>query len=218
MSARPAAFFRVEGALVGRPSALAPAWLAANAQHLGQRFAGLGAVALSAPFSLPAADPVLGQRLAWMGLRGTSEDRLVVLGREYAESVLLPAVRPVGRDLLARARSDRRAVVLVSDGLHAVMQPLADALGADLLVSNRMELRNGRATGRLCDPVVGRFGGQWLRSFAAEHDLDLQRSTAYGARAEDQVLLAGIGLPCAVHPDRRLRRVARDLDWPVVEA
>ena len=53
-----------------------------------------------------------------------------------------------------------------------------------------MELRNGRATGRLEDPVVGRLGGQWLRDFAAEHDLDLSRSCAYGARDADVPLLA----------------------------
>ena len=91
------------------------------------------------------------------------------------------------------------------------------AVKADLLVANRMELRDGKATGRLEDPIVARFGGRPLRDFVAEHSLDLDGARAYGATAADQVLLAAIPWPCAVHPDRRLRRVARDLDWPIVE-
>ena len=44
-----------------------------------------------------------------------------------------------------------------------------------------------------------------------------RRNATEGMRYDDQLLLSAIGLPCAVHPDRQLRRVARDLDWPVVE-
>src|SRR5690349_12111437 len=80
-----AALFRLEGALVARPAALAAAWLAANAQGMSERALRLGAVALSAPFALGLGDASTGQRLAWSALRGTSEDRLRVLGREYAE-------------------------------------------------------------------------------------------------------------------------------------
>jgi phosphoserine phosphatase len=218
MTTRPAAFFRVEGALSARPAALAAAWLAANAQHVGVRAARLGAVALSAPFALGLGDPTTGHRLAWAGLRGMSDDRLAVLGEEYFEGYVRDQLRPVGLDLLGRARADGLAIVLVSDNLDVVVEPLAEQLRADLLLCNHLELRSGRATGRLCDPVVSRFGGAWLREVAEEHELDLSRSRAYGATGADQVLLSAIGHPCAVHPDRTLRRVARDLDWPVVDA
>ena len=42
-------------------------------------------------------------------------------------------------------------------------------------------------------------------------------SWAYGASAADSLLLSAIGQPCAVNPDRQLRRLAKDHDWPVVE-
>ncbi len=217
MTARPAAFFRAEGPILSRSAALAAAWLAANSQRIGLRVARLAAVGLSAPARV-ALDPTTATRVAWMGLRGMSEDRLEVLGEEYFEVHLRGAIRPVGRDLLARARREGQVVVLVSDHLEPIARHLAAHLGADHLVANRIEIRHGRATGRLCDPVVGRLGGGWLRDFAAEHDLDLARSCAYGARDGDIPLLSAVGLPCAVHPDRALRAAARDLDWPVVEA
>ncbi|MFT5453932.1 MAG: phosphoserine phosphatase [Myxococcota bacterium] len=213
----PAAFFRVEGTLLRRPTALAAAWLAANSQTLSARIGRLGAVALGAPLSFIGTDPTAASRITWMGLRGMSEDRLVVLGEEYFATWLDGDVRPVGEGLVRTAQRDGRRVVLVSDNLDAVVLPLVERLGADLLVANRMEIRNGRATGRLAEPVVARFGGRRLTEFADRHGLDLSRSTAYGAAEADTALLAGAGLPCAVHPDRGLRRMARDLDWPILE-
>ena len=83
-------------------------------------------------------------------------------------------------------------------------------------MANRMELRNGRATGRLISPVVGSLSGTELREYAREHGLDLTSCSGYGSSAEDGLLLSAVGLPCAVEPDRTLRRMAREHRWPVV--
>ena len=213
----PAAFFRLEGVLSERPAQVAAAWLASNAQHLGQRALRLGAVALSAPFVLGLGDAGVGQRVAWSALRGMSSDRIAVLGEEYAQEHLVANLRPVGLDLLQRARRDRLRIVLLSDLVEEVAGPVANAVGADHLVCNQLEYRNGRATGRLEGTLATRFGGQLLRGFASEHGLDLGRSRAFGATTHDQVMPSTVQLPCAVYPDRGLRRVAHDLDWPVVE-
>ncbi len=159
----------------------------------------------------------VGNRLAWSSLRGMSADRVAILGEEYASEHLLGNLRPVGVDLLERARREGLTIVLVSDQIAEVVAPVAEHLRARHLVCNRLEWRNDRATGRLVDPIVTRFGGAALRDFAASHDLDLAASRAYGATSADQVLLSAVQLPCAVFPDRGLRRVAIDLDWPVVE-
>ena len=65
--------------------------------------------------------------------------------------------------------------------------------------------------------VGSHLAGQWARGFAKENDIDLDLSWAYGAHAADSLLLSAIGKPCVVDPDFRLRRIARDNDWPVVE-
>ena len=215
-----ATFVRVEGVLVRRPALAAPAWLAANAQTFRQRLFGLGTVLAAAPLALPGtplADPTTATRLAWAGLRDVSEDRLVLLGEAYYRAWLADAVTDAGRRMLDRARRDGERVVLVSDSVHVIARHLAEGLGADDLVCNRLELRKGRATGRLADPIVAAWtGGGWLRHYAAEHGLDLARCAACGHTANDGVLLSGVGRPVAVNPDPGLRRMARDLDWPVV--
>ena len=45
-------------------------------------------------------------------------------------------------------------VVLVSQGLEHVMRPLARHLGVKWVIANRLEFRDGIATGRLLEPVI----------------------------------------------------------------
>ena len=215
-----AAFFRIEGTLVDKPTLAAAAWFAANAQGIGERLARLGNVALATPLAF-AGEMQAGStatRMTWMGVRGMTEDRLAVLGEEYYEKYLQDEVLEVGESLLKKARKAGQRIVFISDNIDLVVKPLADQLGADDLVCNRLELKRSKATGRLEDPVVGgNLSGQWARAFAADHGIDLDKSWAYGASAADSLLLSAIGKPCAVNPDRQLRRLAKDHDWPVVE-
>jgi phosphoserine phosphatase len=217
---RPATLFRVEGVLVRRPPLAAPAWLAANAQTFGQRLFGLGTVLAAAPLAVPGtpvADRATATRLAWAGLRDVSEDRLVLLGETWYRAYMAPARTAAGERLLERARGRGERIVLVSDSLDVIVRHLADEIGADAVLCNRLELRRRRATGRLLDPVVGGFtGGRPLKDWARGEGLDLAACAAAGHRAEDGALLASVGRPVAVNPDPGLRRMARDLDWPVV--
>jgi phosphoserine phosphatase len=215
-----AAFFRVEGTISPRPTLAAAAYLAANAQAVGERLARLGNVALATPFLFagPLRDPTVGSRMAWMGLRGVTEDRLVVLGEDYTNEHVLPKLRAVGVELVEQAKKRGQRVVLISDNLDVVVRPIAERLDVRDFVCNRMEIRDAKCTGRLLDPVIGgNVAGEWARTFASSQGIDLARSHAYGSEAEDGLLLSAIGQPCAVYPDRQLRRMARDLSWPVVE-
>lgn len=218
--AQKAAFFRLEGVLSRRPALGAAAYLTANAQALRDRVLKLGGLALAAPFAAlgPLGDRTLATRLGWMGLRDMGEDRLVELSRDYAERHLIPSLDKSGVELVERARAEGSRIVLVSESLDLVASHVAGHLRADDLIANRMEMSNARATGRLVDPVVGtNLGTELLGSYGVSHDIDLRLSSAYAASGDDALLLGAVGRPCAVSPDRTLRRFARDNDWPVLE-
>lgn len=220
MTQQTAAFFRVEGTLVGQGVLAATAYLAGNAQGFAERAIRLGHVVLAAPVFglLGQNDRTLANRIAHLAYRGMSEDRVAVVGEEYFEDVLKDKVLEAGRELLKRARGDGHRVVLLSEQLSHVVSPLAAHLGADDMVCNRLEFKDGAATGRLLDPVIGGHdGGRWVTRYAEEHGLDLARSVAYAAHGPDLLLLAAVGRPCAVNPDFTLRRAAREADWPVME-
>lgn len=216
-----AAFFRVEGIVLARGVLAASAYIAANAKKFGERALRLGLVALAAPVHglLGQTDRALAHRLVHLAFRGMSEDRVQTLAEEYAEDILKDKILDQGVELMKRAQAEGHRVVLLSESISAIMDPLSRHLKHyDDLICNRLEFRDGEATGKLEDPVVGgASGGTWLRRYAVEHGLDLARCSAYGSHGPDMLLLSGVGRPCAVNPDFVLRRSARDADWPIVE-
>jgi HAD superfamily phosphoserine phosphatase-like hydrolase len=216
-----AAFFRVEGIVLGRGVLAASAYIAANAKKFGERALRLGLVALAAPVHglLGQTDRALAHRIVHLAFRGMSEDRVAILAEEYAEDILKGKLLDQGVELMKRARDEGRRVVLLSDGVSSIMEPFARHLKHhDELVCNHLEFRDGEATGKLLDPIIGgASGGRWLRQYALEHDLDLAHSAAYGSHGPDMLLLSAVGRPCAVNPDFVLRRSARDADWPIIE-
>lgn len=216
-----AAFFRVEGTLVPHGACSAAAYFAANGAGLAERALKLGQVALTAPFYsvLGQADRVLANRLAYLSLRNMSEDRVAELAEEYFTDILSSRVLQGGVELLREARRKRQRVVLISDGLAQVIEPLARQLRyVDDYVCNRLEFRDGYATGKLLEPVVGGHDcAGWARGYAQQHGIDLARSTVYAAHGPDLLLLSAVGEPCAVNPDFTLRRAARQADWPILD-
>ena len=212
-----AAIFRLEGALSPRPTLTAAVWLSLNARRVRARVLGLSSLALAAPLSMGGATS-RAVELAWSSLAGMSEDRLIVLGAIYAEEHIIPALSEIGLDLLERCREREQRLVLLSDSLDVVATPVAEHLGMEVVIANTMELdESGHATGKLREPVMhASLGGRVLEQRLAERSISLRTACAYGSHRDDSPLLGSVALPCAVTPDRELRRVARDLDWPVV--
>lgn len=221
MSASPvkAAFFKVEGALVRPPTVPPAVWFVLNQRDVKHRVTRLGGLAAAVGMQLasPLGERQVATKLAWAGLRGMSEDRLHVLAEEFAERQIAPNLRQSTVELVEKARKDGYRIVLVSEWLDVLVKPLSDRLRADRLVANRMELVDGSATGRLVDPVIGQLSGQQVKDLARELGADPAQLRAYGHSGGDALLLSGVAEPCAVHPDWRLRRIAKDHDWPIVE-
>src|SRR5262249_43980187 len=98
-------------------------------------------------------------------LREVTRDRLDLLGEEYFQYFLKPKLRLAAVEKLQQALAAREPVVLVGQSLEHVLRPLALHLGVERFVSNRLEFRDGMATGRLLDPVVRPRGPlAWIAS------------------------------------------------------
>jgi phosphoserine phosphatase len=216
-----AVFARVEGVLLAKGVRTAAAYFAANAAGFKERALRLGSLALSAPAYqwLGQTDRVLANRLAYLSLRNMSEDRIAELAEEYWETILKKGILRDGVELLRRAKREGKRVVLIADSLEQILQPLAAELGfVDDYVCNRLELRDGLATGRLLEPVIGGHDSAlWATQYAERHRLGLDVSTAYASHGPDLLLLSAVGSPCAVNPDYTLRRAAREARWPVLD-
>ena len=173
-------YWRVEGSLLELTTVRPIAFFTWNGQTFIERWMRRGLVlvmALLRPF-LYAANRVFATRVVHTVLRGVSRDRLDLLGEEYFQYELKPQLKPEGVRALKGLIDSGAEVVLVSQGLDHVMAPLARHLGAKWVIANRLEFRDGIATGRLLDPVI-RPRGVFARITGAGPD---------GRRAADQLV------------------------------
>jgi long-chain acyl-CoA synthetase len=154
--ARERVFWRVEGSLLNLTAVRPVGFFAWNSQSFLQRWTrrgGMAFLAIARPF-LYATNRVFATRLLHSVLRGVSRDRLDLLGEEFFEYFLKPRLKKEGVEKLQRLIAAGAPIVLVSQGLDHIMRPLAKHLGVKQIVCNRLDFRDGIATGRLLDPVI----------------------------------------------------------------
>ncbi|MCK4176960.1 phosphoserine phosphatase SerB [Aciditerrimonas ferrireducens] len=107
---------------------------------------------------------------------------------------LTPGARTLVRTL---ARLGYETAV-VSGGFLQVIEPMAADLGIRRVAANRLEVADGRLTGRLLGPIVDRAGkAEALRRFAAEAGVPLAQTVAVGDGANDIDMLSVAGLGIA---------------------
>jgi thioester reductase-like protein/phosphoserine phosphatase len=149
-------YWRVEGSLLELTTVRPIAFFTWNAQKFTERWLRRGTVLLMAllrPF-LYVLNRTFATRVVYSILRGISRDRLDLLGDEYFAYKLKPQLKPEGVEQLKKAVASGAEVVLVSQGLEPVMRPLAQHLGVKWIIANRLDFRDGIATGRLLGPVI----------------------------------------------------------------
>src|SRR5438309_10367097 len=149
-------FWRVEGSLATLTAVRPIAYFTWNAHTFAERWARRGGLFLQGLVrpALYASHRVLATRVLHVLLRGVSRDRLDLLGEEYFQYMLKRQLSSEGVAKLREWMAQNGQVVLVSQGLDHVMRPLAQHLGVERIVANRLEFRNGVATGRLLNPVI----------------------------------------------------------------
>jgi len=164
-------YWRVEGSLL-EIGALRPVgfftWNARSFSERWARRAGMAGMALTRPVAY-AASRTFATRFLHSLLRGVSRDRLDLLGEEYFHYVLKPQLRREAVEKVVAAVRQGDQVVLVGQLLENILRPLAHHLGVEAFLANRLEYRDGKATGRLLDPVVRPRGPfAWLASSSVD--------------------------------------------------
>ena len=152
----PTVYWRVEGSLLDLTVVRPVAFFTWNAQTFAERFRRRGLIFLMAalrPF-LYSTNRKFATRAVHTVLRGVTRDRLDLLGEEFFLYKLKPRLKERGVQKVQELVQAGAEVVLVSQGLEHVMRPLAQHLGVKRIVANRLDFRDGMATGRLLEPVI----------------------------------------------------------------
>ena len=147
---------------------------------------------------------------------GWDSVRVRAIAREAIDEVIEPIVYEEALALIAEHTEAGRAVFIVSASPEEIVAPLAEHLGVKRWIATRSEVDDdGRYTGQVEFYAYGPNKADAMREVAEAEGIDLEASYAYSDSATDEPMLACVGRPIAVNPDKELLRVARERDWEV---
>jgi HAD superfamily hydrolase (TIGR01490 family) len=143
----------------------------------------------------------------------------------FMKTVIEPAIRPAALALLRRHLEAGDLCCIVTATNAFVTAPIAKALGVEHLLAIDLDTEGndplGRYTGRSVGVVTFREGKivrteQWLASQGLKLS-DFTESYFYSDSVNDVPLMECVTHPVATNPDPRLRAIAAERNWPVVE-
>ena len=214
-----AAFYDLDGTLCSTNVVHGYGFFARNAPTIAKKVFRTGSIVAAIPFFM-AADLYsrkLFNEVFYRRYKGESEDRLTLLAEDLFSEVVLPSIFPQAKALIEQSKRAGHRQVLVTGALDILAEPVARYLGIDDVISNELEYVNGYATGELKGTLIaGAAKAARMRRFAAENGYELDRCYAYSDSMSDYPMLAVVGRPAVVNPDRRLKRIAREYDWPIL--
>ena len=134
---------------------------------------------------------------------------------ETLHDIVDPLVYKEATQLIADHKAEGHDVVIVSASGAELVAPIAQMIGADYSVGTKMVINDGRYTGEVEFYCAADNKAVMIKQLAAEHGYDLAKSYAYSDSVTDLPMLEVVGHPTVVNPDRGLRRIALEKDWPV---
>ncbi len=146
---------------------------------------------------------------------GLSEEEILRDAREVMRRVAR-TVYPEAMQAVRWHQEQGHLVAIVSGSTRYIVEPIAEQLGVEHTLYTRLEVVDGRLTGRVIEPICFEEGKiYWLRDLVAAEGIDLAKSWFYTDSITDLPLLELVGHPVVTNPDPRIYREARRRRWPI---
>ncbi len=212
---RAAAFFDLDKTIIATSSATAFS-RPFLAEGLLTRRAMLRAAYAQLVFLMGGADEAQTERLrAQMSRMVTGWDTAQVeaIIRQTLHESIDPTVYAEAVALIGRHHAAGRDVVVVSASGAELVRPIAELVGADDVIASRMDVADGRYTGRIDRYVYGQEKADAIVELAAARGYDLAECYAYSDSVTDTPMLEVVGHAFVVNPNGALRRLADERGW-----
>jgi HAD superfamily hydrolase (TIGR01490 family) len=148
--------------------------------------------------------------------KGQSELALTREANRWFKEMVVQTVYPEAVEVVESHKREGHVVAIVSGATRFVVKPLAEHLGIRHFLYTRLEVEDGRFTGRVIEPICFEEGKiYWLQQFIEEQEIDLAKSFFYTDSITDMPLLELVGHPVVTNPDPFLYRAAVKRRWPV---
>ena len=215
-----AAFFDLDGTLLSGNLVSMYAYYARNDRSAVKSIYQFMKVLLSVPllFGLDLYSRRRFNVVSFRAYRGMHRDRLIGLADDLFEVTLKPSIFPHAQALIDTTRQLGYRNVLVTGTLDFTIRPIALHFGIEDVICNRLEFKNHIATGRVLPKLIAEDEkANSVREYAVREGIDLSQSCAFSDSSADVPMLSEVGFPVATNPTRRLRRIAMQNNWPILE-
>ena len=164
-------------------------------------------------------------RFATDAVRRHGEEQSVAAHNEFMAKVVLPAIKPQALALVRQHQESGDEVIIVTATNEFVTRPIATAFGVSELIAVELERDTapggmGWITGEIKGVPSAREGKvtrveQWLASRELGWtDVDC---TFYTDSMNDLSLMERVSHPVATNPDERLRAIALERGWRILD-
>ena len=149
--------------------------------------------------------------------KGWEQDKVSQLVRETLEEIIDPIIYAEALELIEEHRAAGRRVYIVSSSAEEIVKPLAEYLGVPNVIATRAKIEDGKYTGELDFYAYAEGKREAILDEAERLGIDLPESYAYSDSVTDVPMLETVGHPHAVNPDKELRKIAEEREWPILE-
>lgn len=149
---------------------------------------------------------------------GISTEFIRQLGEEVYDEMIVSKIWPGTKALTQEHLQSGRQVWLVTATPVEVAAVIASRLNLTGALGTVAESEDGIYTGHLVGEILhGAAKGRAIEALAIVEGLDLSRCWAYSDSYNDIPLLTAVGNPVAINPDAKLRKHARENNWPIYD-
>ncbi|HYW56062.1 MAG TPA: HAD family hydrolase [Polaromonas sp.] len=160
-------------------------------------------------------------RFATQAIREQGATKSIAAHDRFMREVFQKRMQPVAQQLVDKHQLAGDQVVIVTATNEFVTRPIATAFGVKELIAVDLERdASGNVTGEICGTPSFREGKvtrveQWLASRGLS--LGQVETTFYTDSMNDLALLEKVNHPVATNPDERLRALATERGWRILD-
>ena len=161
-------------------------------------------------------------RFSTQAIREQGAIKSIAAHADFMASLIEKNIKKAALDLLAAHRAAGDTLVLITATNEFVTRPIAERLGFEHLIAVELEKdSSGWYTGATRSTLSFRAGKvtrlmQWLAERGKTWD-DVSDSTFYSDSMNDLPLLVKVHTPVATNPDARLRSLAAQRGWRILD-
>ncbi len=151
-----------------------------------------------------------------LGIKGMEEHGFAEVGEDVYLKYLAHSIYSESRALVAAHQAKGHTVAIISAATPYQVNPIARDLGIEHVMCTRVEVKDGKFTGKMIEPTCwGEGKAYYAHQLAEEYQLDMSKSYFYTDSIEDLPLLESVGKPRPMNPDNKLAALAFQRGWQV---